>query len=888
MATLCDACKARPAQIKVRQSRNGRVVSYNLCNACAEERNIFAQSSMGSSFFDEFFSGSPFSREERPLNQPQPESTNIIDYFTDRAKQTLQHAAAAAQETKSSNIDTEHLLIGLCEEEELAVPILENLGINTNDLKNFLRENSIEGDSEKPQKDISPRAKKALELSFYIAKEMGHNYVGSEHILLGLIKEDEGIAAQALKKYNVTYEKALESFKKKSGKTTTKDTKQESSTTPNLDSYSLDLTKEAEAGKLDPVIGRSDEITRVIQVLSRRRKNNPVLIGEPGVGKTAIAEGLAQKIIANNVPENLKNKRVVALDLASLLSGTKFRGEFEKRLKKIMKEVKEHDQEIILFIDELHTIVGAGSTEGSVDAANILKPALARGDLRTIGATTLSEYQKHIEKDSALERRFQPVLVSEPNAEITIEILKGLRDKYEAHHKVKISLEAIMAAAHLSDRYIQDRFLPDKAIDLIDEAAAKVRLKNITTPEKIKEIRTEIERLKKEKQAASQAKNKKKSLSIDKSIKKREEEFATLEEDWQAEKGRKKSEVTSKDIEELVASWTGIPVQELSDEETEKLLKLEQKLKERVIGQEKAITAISEAVRRGRAGLKDPKRPIGSFIFLGPTGVGKTELTKALAGTMFGDEDAMIRIDMSEYMERHAVSRLVGSPPGYVGHEEGGQLTEKIRRKPYSVILLDEIEKAHPDVFNILLQILEDGRLTDSKGRTVDFKNCVIIATSNIGSHLITENDKKELGFEDPKNGKDKKPPQVSDIENDLMNELKSHFRPEFLNRIDEIIIFHSLDKQQLTQIIDLMLEQLKELLSGQNMKLEIAKSAKNLIAQEGYDPSFGARPLRRTIQKLIENPLSTKILDGTFIDGDTIKISATKNHMKFEKGKKK
>lgn len=889
MQHLCNACNERPATLKVRQSHNGLIKTYNLCNACYEERSAFSNSPLGPSLFDDFFTGTPFSRNDVPVQRKSPASVNIIDYFSDRAKKVLQSAAAAASESNSSSIDTEHILIGLTEEDEMGAPILEKLGINPDDLQNYLKENLIEGSEEKKQLDLSPRAKKSLELAFYIAKEMGLNYVGSEHILLGLIKEGEGMAYQTLKKYNVNYETALEATTKKLGSKSKLKNKKEESKTPHLDSYSVDLTKEAEKGKLDPVIGRSDEITRVIQVLSRRTKNNPVLIGEPGVGKTAIAEGLAQKIQSKQIPENLEGKRVVALDLASLLSGTKFRGEFEKRLKKVVTEIQENNKDIILFIDELHTLVGAGASEGSIDAANILKPALARGELQTIGATTLNEYKKHIEKDSALERRFQPVLVGEPNVDIAIEILKGLRDKYEAHHKVKITDEAIIAAAHLSDRYIQDRFLPDKAIDLIDEAAAKIRLQSITAPEKLKELDAEIKQILKEKQAAENSKNKKQSLLLTKELEKREAERSSVQESWEKERSTKKSEVDSKDIQELVSKWTGIPVSDLSDEEVEKLLKLEKRLGERIIGQEEAVQAVSEAIRRGRAGLKDPKRPIGSFIFLGPTGVGKTELTKALAHQLFGDEDAMVRIDMSEYMERHAVSRLVGSPPGYIGHDEGGQLTEKIRRKPYSVILLDEIEKAHPDVFNILLQILEDGRLTDSKGRTVDFKNTVIIATSNIGSKLIAQTDKRELGFEDPNNGKEKQETTKisTDLKDDLMNELKNHFRAEFLNRLDEIIVFHSLDKKQLRQIIDILLTQLDEILAGQNINLEVTSKAKNVLAKAGFDPTFGARPLRRTIQKKIENPLSSLILEGAFIAGDTVVVDA-KNNEKLTFKKKK
>jgi len=896
MATLCDACKARPATVKVRQNVNGEAHLYNLCNACTKERQLFSSSPMGSSLFDDFFGGTPFGREQNPMNTRQPASVNIIDHFSKRAKKVIEEAAAAAREVNSASIDTEHLLIGLCEEEEMGTKILEKLGINPDDLKNYLKENLIEGTEEKKQLDLSPRAKKTLELAFYIAREMGLNYVGSEHILLGLIKEGEGMAAQALKKYKVSFDRALEAtVKSLGGKTkSSRDQKEKTeSKTPHLDSYSIDLTKQAKEGKLDPVIGRSDEITRVIQVLSRRTKSNPVLIGEPGVGKTAIAEGLAQKVVSGNIPENLQKKRVVALDLASMVSGTKFRGEFEKRLKKVIKEIQDSNKDIILFIDELHTIVGAGASEGSIDASNIIKPSLARGELQAIGATTLDEYKKHIEKDSALERRFQPILVGEPNVDVTIEILKGLRDKYEAHHKIKISTEAMIAAAHLSDRYIQDRFLPDKAIDLIDEAAAKIRLASITTPDKLKELETEIKRLSKEKEASEKAKNRKQVLLLNKDLKKVRSERKVLQESWNKEKGTGKQEVTPKDIEEVLSKWTGIPVSDLASEETQKLLKLEKNLHGRIVGQEEAVTAVSEAIRRGRAGLKDPSRPVGSFIFLGPTGVGKTELTKALAYLLFGDEDAMIRIDMSEYMERHTVSRLIGSPPGYVGHEEGGQLTEKVRRKPYSVILLDEIEKAHPDIFNVLLQILDDGRLTDAKGRTVDFKNTVIIATSNVGSNLISEASDKDFGFTKRKDKKRKQSLSNKEssehLKHDLMGELKKTFRPEFLNRVDEVIFFHALNQKQIRKIIDLMLEKLNELLAGQNIELEVSTKAKNFLAKEGYDPTFGARPLRRVIQKKIENPLSTQLLEGGFKEGDKVLVDVSnKGVIEFEKSKRK
>lgn len=887
---LCQICRKRIASITVKEDINGRVKSLNLCHVCASDREFLNNENiLGDSLFNTFFSNkNPLHSSNLQGVKPTPKRINILDFFSDRAKEVVEESIEKAREFNSKYVDTEHLLLGLSEE-EVASKLLTSLGIKIEDLQKYLERNIIEGtgdDGSEPE--FSSRAKKVLELAFYAARDMGHNYVGSEHIILGLVSEGEGMAAQVLSKYSVNPKSVSDLLKRKLGKSKEKIIK---SKTPTLDKYSIDLTVQAREGKIDPIIGRVDEVTRVIQVLSRRTKNNPVLIGEPGVGKTAIAEGLAQQIVLGSVPETIKKKRVVSLDISQMLAGTKFRGEFEKRMKNVLQEIKDAKKDIILFIDELHMVVGAGASEGSIDASNMLKPALARGELQTIGATTLDEYRKHIEKDSALERRFQPVIVAEPTVNTTIEILRGIRDKYEAHHKVKITNEAIIAAVTLSDRYITDRFLPDKAIDLIDEAAAKIRITSITAPEKLKELESEISKLKKEKEAAESIKNRRKAIAIDKDLKEKRLEKEKVLDAWNKLKGTSEPQVGAFDIEEIVASWTKIPVSQISEEEGEKLLKLEKRLHETIIGQEEAVSAVSACIRRGRAGLSDPKRPIGSFIFLGPTGVGKTELAKSLAYLLFSDSDAMIRLDMSEYMERHTVSKLIGSPPGYVGHEEGGQLTEAVRRKPYSVVLLDEIEKAHPDVFNSLLQILEDGRLTDSRGRTVDFRNIVLIATSNIGSQLISNASENNIGFDKDKGNKKtlEEKSGYQGVKNQLLQELKKYFKPEFLNRIDEIIVFHSLNKPQIKKIVDIMLCEVKKLLRGQNIEIEIDNKVKNILAEEGYDPTFGARPLRRVIQRKIENPLSEMLLSGDFKNGDRIKATVGRsNEIEFKIVKKK
>ena len=721
--------------------------------------------------------------------------------FTERAQKVLALAQEEAIRLGHNNIGTEHILLGLVREGEgIAAKALYGLGLSSEKIQKEVEELIGRGTDANGSIHYTPRAKKVTELSMDEARKLGHSYVGTEHILLGLIREGEGVAARVLNNLGVSLNKARQQVLQLLGSNESGNHQGGSATsanTPTLDSLARDLTVIAREGSLDPVIGRSKEIQRVIEVLSRRTKNNPVLIGEPGVGKTAIAEGLAQQIVNNEVPEILRNKRVMTLDMGTVVAGTKYRGEFEDRLKKVMDEIRQAGN-IILFIDELHTLIGAGGAEGAIDASNILKPSLARGELQCIGATTLDEFRKYIEKDAALERRFQPIMVDEPTADESVQILKGLRDRYEAHHRVSITDEAIEAAVKLSDRYISDRFLPDKAIDLMDEAGSKVRLRSYTTPPNLKELEVRLEGVRQEKDAAVQSQEFEKAASLRDSEQRLREELEVTKKTWKQKQGQENSEVTFEDIASVVSSWTGIPVTKLAQTETQKLLNLEEILHSRVIGQDEAVKAISKAVRRAHAGLKDPKRPIGSFVFLGPTGVGKTELARALAEVMFGDEDSMIRIDMSEYMEKHSTSRLVGSPPGYVGYEEGGQLTEKVRRKPYSVILLDEIEKAHPDVFNILLQVLEDGRLTDSKGRTVDFRNTIVIMTSNVGASALKRN--KYVGFNIQDGEQDYK-----DMKGKVMEELKKAFRPEFLNRIDEIIVFHSLEKKHLKEIVSLM-----------------------------------------------------------------------------------
>ena len=809
----------------------------------------------------------------------------MMQRFTDDAQRVLSFAQEAALELGHDYVGTEHVLIGLTKVKNgVAAKALEELGIVTEDIFEAVEEQVGRGNKKATSIYMTPRVKHVLELAIQVANRMNHNYVGTEHILLGLLSDGGGVAVGILRAMNIRTDDIVEAIRHILGSNTNGDDNGQESASHNGDlgdlaDFATDLNESAKQGKIDPVIGRDTEIQRVIQILSRRTKNNPVLIGEPGVGKTAIAEGLAQRIVSGNVPEILRNKRIISLSISSMLAGAKYRGEFEERLKKAIDEVQQHD-DMIIFIDEIHTLVGAGATEGAMDAANILKPALARGEFQVIGATTLDEYKKHIEKDAALERRFQPVQVGEPNEEDALEILMGLRDRYEAFHKAKITDEALKAAVTLSSRYITDRFLPDKAIDVVDEAASKVRMKVFSAAPDVKALEDRLNVVKKEKEAAVT------SQDFEKAAKLRDEEQALVKEidDKKAvakEESDQKLIVTEEDIAAVVAQWTGIPVAKIAEEESETLLHLEDELHKRVIGQDDAVTAVAKAVRRARAGLKDPKRPIGSFLFLGPTGVGKTELARALASSLFGDESAMIRLDMSEYMEKHTVSRLVGAPPGYVGYEEGGQLTDAVRRKPYSVILLDEVEKAHADFFNILLQVLDDGRLTDSQGRTVDFRNTVIIMTSNLGAKALHKNS-TELGFLAPKKAEshtnDSKTKDFKEAKKSVLDAVKRHFRPEFLNRIDEMIVFHPLTEEDLTKIVTILMSDVTKRLGEHDLQLEITPEAMKLLVKEGSDFTMGARPLKRAIQRLIEDPVSDLILKGEAIAGKTIKANAKDN----------
>ena len=814
----------------------------------------------------------------------------MFERFTERARQVVVLAQEEARTLKHNYIGTEHILLGLLREEEgLAARVLEGLEITVEEVRNqVIRIVGAGEEVTSGQIPFTPRAKKVLELALREALSLGHNYIGTEHILLGLVRENEGVAARILADFDADSEKIRNEIIRMLSGPSGRQRGQgaaagagsgpagEKKSSKLLDQFGRNLTKLAQDGKLDPVVGRQNEIERVMQILSRRTKNNPVLIGEPGVGKTAVVEGLAQRISGGQVPELLRGKQIYTLDLAALVAGSKYRGEFEERLKKVMKEITQRG-DIILFIDELHNLVGAGAAEGAIDAASILKPALARGELQTVGATTLDEFRKYLERDSALERRFQKILVDEPSIEETEQILRGLRDRYEAHHRVDITDEALSAAATLADRYIADRFLPDKAIDLIDEAASRMRIKTMTAPPSYRELEDEIDTVRREKEAAIENQEFEKAANLRDKERRLTNSKREAEEAWRNDEDGPRPAIGEEEIAEIVSMWTGIPVVKLTEAETQKLLRMEDELHKRVIGQQPAIAAVSRAIRRARAGIKDPKRPAGSFIFLGPSGVGKTELARTLAEFLFGDESALIQIDMSEYMEKHSVSRLVGSPPGYIGYDEGGQLTEMVRRKPYSVVLLDEVEKAHPEVFNILLQILEDGRLTDSQGRSVDFRNAIVIMTSNIGAATISRN--TPLGF----STSDDSGLSYDDMKSKIMGELRKVFRPELINRIDEVIVFHKLTKEQITEVVDLLMVRLQKQLSERGVSLQLTDDAKDLLVEQGYDPTMGARPLRRAIQRLIEDKLADEVLGGNLPEGSTILADRDGDEMVFE-----
>ncbi|MCC7370608.1 MAG: ATP-dependent Clp protease ATP-binding subunit [Chloroflexi bacterium] len=807
-----------------------------------------------------------------------------FDKFTERARKVLQLAQEEAQRFNHNYIGTEHLLLGLVREGEgVAAKVLANLGVELNKVRSAVEfiigrgDRTVTGDI-----GLTPRAKKVIELSVDEARRLNHHYIGTEHLLLGLVREGEGIAAGVLESLGVSLDKVRSQviYVLNQSQSYSQQESRHASKTPVIDQLGMDLTAAARANKLDPVIGRAREIERVIQILSRRTKNNPALIGEPGVGKTAIVEGLAQRIASGDVPETLMGKRLLTLDIGSLVAGTKYRGEFEERLKKIIEEVK-NSGNCVLFIDELHTLVGAGAAEGAVDAANILKPSLARGELQTIGATTLDEFRKYIERDAALERRFQPVLVEEPSVEDTIEILKGIRERYEQHHRLEISDDALKAAAELAARYVPDRFLPDKAIDLVDEAASRVRMQRASAPPSYKEMLRSLESVQNEKEAAISAQQYELAAEYRDQEAKLRAKLEKIESGWQTQQSADKPVVSAEDIAHVVAMWTGIPVMRIAEEEGARLLKMEEALHQRVKGQDEAITMVAKAVRRARAGLKDPRRPIGSFIFLGPTGVGKTELVRTLAEFMFGSEEAMIKIDMSEFMERHSVARLVGAPPGYIGYEEGGQLTEAVRRKSYSVVLLDEIEKAHPEVFNILLQIMDDGRLTDAKGRKVDFRNTIIIMTSNVGAELIRR--ESVLGFNTPKDLLKDAQGAYERMKEKVLTEMRKLFRPEFLNRIDSTIVFSALQAEQIRQIIDLLLNRVQTQLTEQRMTLEVTEGAKEVLMTKGFDQIYGARPMRRAIMTAIEDPLAEGLLHGKFQPGDFVIADARDGEIVLE-----
>jgi ATP-dependent Clp protease ATP-binding subunit ClpC len=868
----CENCGIRPAGVQVLRQQGDRRVSGYLCTQCARQLGMIGEAQGGAD---------PFAMLQNLIQQQQGGQGSLFDALSGEAQQAVMRAReASAGTTRTAAIGTDHLLAGIVTGENVATEALQRAGADVGGMRARFQE--FRSDPGEEIYTFTPSAKRALQLSFAAARQMGVGQVGSEHLLLGLLGEGDGNAYRILQQHGATDAEALRReilrLMQQRGAQTGQGMPGASaggpgmggqqgppSQTPTLDQVSRDLTQLANDGELDPVIGRAEEISRVVRILSRRTKNNPVLIGEAGVGKTAVAEGLAQRIVSDDVPESLKGKRVLALDVGGLVAGTRFRGDFEERMQQMLGELQQEEQDIILFIDELHTIVGAGGADGAVNASNMLKPALARGELQVVGATTLDEYRKHVEKDPALERRFQPVLVDEPTVEETVSILFGLRDRYEAHHRVKITEEAVISAAQLGDRYITDRFLPDKAIDLLDEAAAEVRLRSTVPPVDVRRIEEEIAGLEREKEDAVRAEDYETAAGFKQRIEQLKAELDQQHEGWAGRRETNAPEVTREDIASILEEWTGVPATNIIKEEAERLLNLEGVLHERVVGQEPAVSAVAQAIRRARAGIKDPKRPVGSFIFLGPTGVGKTELARTLAEYLFGEEDAMIRIDMSEFQESHTVSRLVGAPPGYVGYEEAGQLTEQVRRRPYSVVLFDEIEKAHPDVFNTLLQVLDDGRLTDAKGRTVNFENTVVIMTSNVGSqHLVST---RQFGFTSS-DGVD-----FRETERRAREALERAFRPEFLNRVDEIIVFQPLTKEDVLKIVDIMLSRLNKHLESQRVRIEVTDAAKEFLAEEGYDPKFGGRPLARAIRRYVENPLSSRIIGGEFGHNDTVLV---------------
>ncbi len=881
---ICENCGVRPASVRVFGQQGDQQSAAYLCTECARELGMIGTGSGGVD---------PFAVLRNLVQQQSQGSGGVFEMLSGEAQEAVMRAReASAGTTQTAAIGTDHLLAGVVTGDNVATEVLRRAGANVEGMRDHFRE--FRGEPGDQVYTFTPSAKRALQLAFAAARQMGAAQVGTEHLLLGLLGEGDGNAYRILQQNGASDAEALrrEIFRllqqrgaqggpqggmpgAAAGGGGFPGGPRGDSRTPVLDQITRDLTQLARDGELDPVMGRAEEIARVVRILSRRTKNNPALIGEPGVGKTAIVEGLAQRIVSEDIPEPLRDKRVLALDVGGLVAGTRFRGDFEERMRQMIQELQAEEKNIILFIDELHSIVGAGGAEGAVNASSMLKPALARGELQVVGATTLDEYRKHVEKDPALERRFQPVLVSEPTVDETVAILFGLRDRYEAHHRVKISDEAIVGAAQLSDRYITDRYLPDKAIDLLDEAAAEVRLRSTVPPVDVKRIEEELAALEREKEDAVRAEDYEKAASL----KQREEELrAELEqhhEGWAGQRETNAPEVTREDIARILEEWTGVPATNIVQEEAERLLNLEAVLHERVVGQDRAVTAVAEAIRRARAGIKDPKRPVGSFLFLGPTGVGKTELARTLAEYLFGDEDALIRIDMSEYQEKHTVSRLVGAPPGYVGYDEAGQLTEAVRRRPYSVVLFDEVEKAHPDVFNILLQVLDDGRLTDAQGRTVNFENTVIVMTSNVGSqHLVSE---RQFGFTG-RDGVD-----FRETERRAREALERTFRPEFLNRIDEIIVFQPLSKEDVLRIVDIMLRRLNKHLESQKISVAVSEPAREFLAEEGYDPKFGARPLARAIRRHIENPLSSRIINGEFGPGDTVVVDRAGDGLTFK-----